>query len=126
MKKRFAVIGYGGQGAWHTRQILASDVAELKGVYDIDPIRNRIAEENLIRVYESVDAVLSDPDVDAVVIATPNDVHKDLVIRSLQSGKNVISEKPAEMTVHNFDEMAAEAKRSGKLFSVHQNRRWDV
>ncbi|MFQ8953984.1 MAG: hypothetical protein ACLR56_13895 [Oscillospiraceae bacterium] len=37
MKKNFAVIGYGGQGGWHTRQILASDVAALTGIYDIDP-----------------------------------------------------------------------------------------
>ncbi len=36
MKKNFAVIGYGGQGGWHTRQILASDVAALTGIYDID------------------------------------------------------------------------------------------
>ena len=46
MKKNFAVIGYGGQGGWHTRQILASDVAALTGIYDIDPKKAELAEKN--------------------------------------------------------------------------------
>ena len=35
MKKRIAVIGYGGQGAWHCTKALASDVVELAGIFDI-------------------------------------------------------------------------------------------
>ncbi len=126
MKRTFAVIGYGGQGAWHTRQILSSDVAALSGVYDIDPAKNAAAEKNGIRAYASVDGLLSDGGVESVVIAVPNDAHKELVIKSLEAGKNVICEKPVEMTVAAFDDMTAAAGRAGKLFTVHQNRRWDV
>lgn len=126
MKKNFAVIGYGGQGAWHTRQILSSDVAALTGVYDIDPAKNALAEKNGIHAYSSFEEVLADKAVETVVIAVPNDDHKELVIRSLEAGKNVICEKPVEMSVAAFDEMTAAADKSGKLFTVHQNRRWDV
>ena len=126
MKKNFAVIGYGGQGAWHTRQILASDVAALTGVYDIDPAKNALAEKNGIHAYSSFEEVLADKAVETVVIAVPNDDHKELVIKSLEAGKNVICEKPVEMSVAAFDEMTAAADKSGKLFTVHQNRRWDV
>lgn len=126
MKKNFAVIGYGGQGAWHTRQILSSDVAALTGVYDIDPAKNALAEKNGIHAYSSFEEVLNDSMVETVVIAVPNDDHKELVIRSLEAGKNVICEKPVEMSVAAFDEMTAVADKSGKLFTVHQNRRWDV
>ena len=126
MKKSFAVIGYGGQGAWHTRQILASDVASLAGVYDIDPAKNAAAEQNGIHAYGSLDDLLADSAVESVVIAVPNDDHKELVIKSLEAGKNVICEKPVEMSVAAFDEMTAAADRTGKLFTVHQNRRWDV
>ncbi len=126
MKKTFAVIGYGGQGAWHTRQILASDVAELVGVYDIDSAKNDKAIENGIKAYASFEDVLADTLVDNIVIAVPNDDHKELVVRSLEAGKNVICEKPVEMSVKAFDEMTAAAEKSGKLFTVHQNRRWDV
>ena len=126
MKKNFAVIGYGGQGAWHTRQILASEVAALTGVYDIDPAKNALAEKNGIHAYSSFEEVLADNAVETVVIAVPNDDHKELVIKSLEAGKNVICEKPVEMSVAAFDEMTAAADKSGKLFTVHQNRRWDV
>ncbi len=126
MRKRIAVIGYGGQGAWHTRQIMSSDVASLAGVYDVDPVKVQKAEEDGIRVYPTVDALLADEAVEAVVVATPNDSHREMVIRCLNAGKNVICEKPVEMSVKAFDEMAAAAQSSGKLFTVHQNRRWDV
>ena len=126
MKKNFAVIGYGGQGGWHTRQILASDVAALTGIYDIDPKKAELAEKNGIHAYASYDEVLADTAVDAVVIAVPNDCHKELVIKALSKGKNVICEKPVEMSVAALDEMIAAADKSGKFFTVHQNRRWDV
>lgn len=126
MKKNVVVIGYGGQGSWHCKQILNSDVAALAGIYDIEPKRCEAARSNNIRVYESFEAVLEDCEVDIVVVAVPNDSHKELVIRALEAGKNVICEKPVEMSVAAFDEMANAAEKTGKLFSVHQNRRWDV
>lgn len=124
--KNIAVIGYGGQGAWHCKQILASDVAQLAGVYDINPKRMDAAREDGIFTYDNSQAIFNDAKVDIVVIAVPNDDHKSLVIEALEAGKNVICEKPVEMTVAAFDQMADAAKKSGKLFSVHQNRRWDV
>ncbi len=126
MKEQFAVIGYGGQGAWHTRQIIASDVASLAGVYDIDPAKVQRALENGIHGYSTIEALLADEAVKVVVVATPNDSHRELVIRCLNAGKHVICEKPVEMSVTAFDEMVAAAEHSGKLFTVHQNRRWDV
>ena len=126
MKKKIAVVGYGGQGAWHCDQILKSDVVELAGTYDIREIRNEAARNKGIFVYDSFESILDDNSVDAVVIAVPNDSHKKLVVDALDSGKNVICEKPVEMSVAAFDEMVAAAERNGKLFTVHQNRRWDV
>lgn len=126
LKKNFAVIGYGGQGGWHTRQILASEVASLVGIYDIDCKKSELAETNGIHAYASFEEVLADSSVDAVVIAVPNDVHRELVVKALDAGKHVICEKPVEMSVAAFDEMKAAADRSGCLFTVHQNRRWDV
>ena len=72
MKKSFAVIGYGGQGAWHTRQILASDVASLAGVYDIDPAKNAAAEQNGIHAYGSLEELLADSNY-ATLTAVQND-----------------------------------------------------
>lgn len=126
MKKNVAVIGYGGQGAWHCNQILNSDVVALAGTYDIREVRRTAAKENGIFVYDSNEAILKDENVEIVVIAIPNDDHLEWVIKALKAGKNVICEKPVEMSVAALDKMIAAAKESGKLFSVHQNRRWDV
>jgi len=127
MKKlNVAVIGYGGQGAWHCGQVLKSDVVALSGTYDIKENRRNAAKENGIFVYESNEAIFADKNVDIIVVATPNDVHEDLVVTGLKSGHNVICEKPVALTVDSFDRMVAASKESGKVFSVHQNRRWDV
>ena len=124
--KKIAVIGYGGQGAWHCGQILKSDVCTLAGIYDIREVRRNAAAANGIHVYGSNEALLADPEVDAVVVATPNDFHEPLVIAGLEAGKHVICEKPVEMSVASVDRMVAAAKKAGKLFTVHHNRRWDV
>ncbi len=124
--KNVAVIGYGGQGAWHCKQILKSDVCTLAGTYDVREIRRDAAKNDGVKVYESNEAIFADPAVDIVVVAVPNDRHKDLVISALEAGKNVICEKPVEMSVKAFDEMVDASKRTGKFFTVHQNRRWDV
>ena len=126
MKKHVVVIGYGGQGGWHANHALNSDVVSLRGIYDIKPERNALAESKSIHAYASYEEVLADKSVDIIVIAVPNDDHKSLVIRALEAGKSVVCEKPVEMTVKALDEMIEASNRTGKLFTVHQNRRWDV
>jgi len=124
--KNIAVIGYGGQGAWHCGQIMKSNVCTLAGTYDIRQVRREAAAANGIRVYGSNEELLADPRVDAVVVATPNDLHEELAVAALEAGKHVICEKPVEMSVAALDRMLEACEKSGKLFTVHQNRRWDV
>ena len=126
MKKNIAIVGFGGQGGWHGDHALKSDVVSLAGIYDIKETRCEYARSKGIDVYESFDAVLTDENVDIVVCATPNDVHEEIVIKSLKAGKNVVCEKPVEMSVKALDKMIKASEETGKLFTVHQNRRWDV
>ena len=123
----FAVIGYGGMGSWHTRKIKEEmgEYAELIGIYDIDPARNKVAEENGIHAFASREELLADERIDLVTVATPNDYHKEIVMAALRAGKNVISEKPVTLSSADLEEMIACANECGKLFTVHQNRRWD-
>lgn len=126
MKKKLAIVGYGGQGAWHASWALKSDVVSLAGIYDIAEKRMRAASDAGIRTYASLEEICADESVDIVLCATPNDVHKDIVITALRAGKHVVCEKPVALSVAEFDEMCAAAMTSGKIFTVHQNRRWDV
>lgn len=122
-----AVIGYGGMGGWHTRKLLneMQNDCELLGIYDIKPERGRVAEENGIHSYASREELLADERIDLVTIATPNDYHKEIAIAAMKAGKNVISEKPVTLSSADLEEMIAASKQYGKLFTVHQNRRWD-
>ena len=126
MKTKFAVIGYGGQGGWHTEQIKKSDVAELVGVFDNRKEKRTLAEERGLKAYPSLKALLADDEIEAVVIATPNDEHKELCEAALEAGKHVICEKPVTLSVEDFDEIAELANQKNLIFTVHQNRRWDV
>jgi predicted dehydrogenase len=119
------VVGYGGMGGWHTDRIRDMEKFNLAGVWDIDPARLEVAKERGIRAYGSFEEVLADDSVSLLVIATWNDVHKPLCIAAMEAGKNVISEKPVTLSVVDLDEMIAVANRTGRLFTVHQNRRWD-
>ncbi len=126
MKKNLVVVGYGGMGGWHTQHALKSDVVNLKGIYDIDPKKTTLARERGIFAYDSLEAVLSDKEVDLVTVAIPNDSHIGTVVKALEAGKNVICEKPVAMDSRELEEMISAAEKSGRIFSVHQNRRFDV
>lgn len=126
MKKKIAIIGYGGMGSWHVNHALKSDVIELAGIYDIDPQKVEKAKANGIYAYSSLDEVINDKSVELVTIAIPNDVHLDTVVRCLLGGKHVICEKPVALSTSDLNMMIDASKKSGKLFTVHQNRRFDV
>lgn len=98
---------------------------KLKGVYDIREERRAWAASFGIYNYESYEAMLADPELDIVLIATPNHLHKDMAIRALGAGKHVLCEKPVMMTSADLEEVLAVAKETGKVFYPRQNRRWD-
>ena len=70
------------------------------------------------------DAVIDDPDVDVVVIATPHDTHASLAARALRAGKHVFCEKPLALTVEELDEVEAAWREGAGTLFVGFNRRW--
>lgn len=125
--KNLVVIGYGGMGGgFHVKHALEDGVVNLLGIFDTDPEKQKKAEANGIYSYSSLDEVLSDERVDICTVAIPNDDHLETVVRCLEAGKNVICEKPVALSSADLDAMITAAQKAGKVFSVHQNRRWDV
>lgn len=124
-KLNLVVIGYGGMGGYHIGRLKDNPFIRVTGIYDIDPARRRAAVEAGLKSYDSKAAVMADKTVDAILVATPNDVHPEYVIAAAEAGKHVISEKPVANSVREFDEMCAAADKAGVVFTVHQNRRWD-
>ncbi|NLZ88687.1 MAG: Gfo/Idh/MocA family oxidoreductase, partial [Clostridiales bacterium] len=126
MKHRLAVIGYGGMGGWHHENIKERvPEIEVVGAYDVRPEALEKAKERGLHAYASQDELLRDKSIDIVTIATPNDFHKPIAIACLEAGKNVVCEKPVTLNAGELEDILAVANRTGKLFTVHQNRRWD-
>lgn len=125
-KLNLVVIGYGGMGGWHVQHALDSDTVNLLGVYDVKAERNALAESRGIHAYASYEEVLADERVDLLTVAIPNDEHESVCIRAMEAGKHVICEKPATLSCDSLQRMIDAANRTGRVFSVHQNRRWDV
>lgn len=120
-----AIVGYGGMGSWHAKLLKSMPEARLCGVYDINPTRCKAALRAGIRAYDSYRELLNDPEVELLIVAVPNDVHKELSILAMDAGKNVICEKPVALSSGELEEMISAAERNGVLFTVNQNRRWD-
>ncbi len=68
-----------------------------------------------LKVHESYDALLADPNIDAVYIPLPNHLHVEWTIKALEAGKNVLCEKPIAMNEAEFDRLIAARNKSGKL-----------
>lgn len=124
-KYSVAVIGFGGMGEWHCRQLKTMKEINLSGIYDILPERAKAAEEAGIHAYSSLEELLSDGEVNVVTIATPNDIHKEIAIKAMEAKKNVVCEKPVTLCSTDLLEMIKASEKNNVLFTVHQNRRWD-
>ena len=126
-RPRIAVIGYGWWGRdCHCRLISLAGGLELYGVATTDPAKlGAIRSQQNCQAFPSYEAAFRDPDVDAVVIATPNHTHADLAIRALTAGKHVVTDKIMCLTLADCDRMIAASQSADRLLTVFQNRRLD-
>ncbi|MCM3256615.1 Gfo/Idh/MocA family oxidoreductase [Paenibacillus lautus] len=124
-KQAIVIVGYGGMGSYHAKLIKDNAFLEVTGTYDILEERRKASREDGYSAYESYEQVLNDDAVGVVLIATPNDVHKELALQAFAAGKHVICEKPVTLSVSDFKDMVSAADAAGRVLMVHQNRRWD-
>ena len=122
---KWALIGYGGMGRWHVEKLRTLPEFEIAGVYDILPERREAAVKDGLTAYDSLESLLADASVELVTIATPNDLHRPIAIQAMAAGKHVISEKPVTLSSRDLQAMIGASRKYGRIFSVHQNRRWD-
>lgn len=119
------IIGFGYMGNFHLNRSRVVAGIEVIAAYDIDENKCQDAIEENLKTYDNLDEFLANSDIELVIICTPNDVHAELAIRSLNAGKHVLCEKPATLTVEELTAVIDCAKSNNKLFTIHQNRRWD-
>lgn len=125
---RVGIAGLGRSG-WN---IHAKSLATLPDRYRVvavmDPEPERCAEAvaaHGCRVHADFDALAADPDLDLIVVASPNHLHADHAVAALDAGKHVVCEKPFALTVEEADRAIAASERSGRVLTPFQNRRYE-
>lgn len=122
----FGIIGYGGMASYHHLRTQKPKQMQYKAAFDTNPDRLQKAQKDGLIAYSALEDLLADKEIDTVLIATPNDSHKDLAIAAMEAGKNVICEKPVAMNAEELSEMLAAAEKNHVIFTAHQNRRMDA
>jgi predicted dehydrogenase len=122
---RVALLGYGFAGrTFHAPLIRAVPGLELRVVASRQAEAVRAALPDATVVASAGDAA-THPDVDLVVIATPNAAHAPLAEAALRAGKHVVVDKPFTVTLAEARALCALAETRGRVLSVFHNRRWD-
>jgi scyllo-inositol 2-dehydrogenase (NADP+) len=78
-----------------------------------------------VGIVKSFDALLLDPEIELVIVNTPDNTHYDLALKAINAGKNVIVEKPFTQSPEHAYALIEAARQKGVMLSVFQNRRWD-
>ncbi len=119
------LLGAGRIGAVHARAINRHDASRLVAIADAIPASaEKLAAQHGAQV-RSVDEIIADPGIDAVLIASPTDTHSDLIEAATAAGKAVLCEKPVDLDLERARACLKAATASGKPVMVGFNRRFD-
>jgi predicted dehydrogenase len=118
MKINVGIIGYGKMGK--TRHKAINETGDGKLI--------AISEPNLGEPLEQIpnlshDEIISHPDIDAIIVCTPNFLNKELTIKALNAGKHVFCEKPPAFTASDVQEIRESESKSGKKLMYGFNHR---
>ncbi|MCM8832612.1 MAG: Gfo/Idh/MocA family oxidoreductase [Candidatus Omnitrophica bacterium] len=124
------IIGYGpafNMGKHHAALINSTYGMKVIAFFDLNKERMEQAKKDFpeSKTYTDLKEFLKDEEIELAIIVTPHNTHKDLAISCLNSGKNVIVEKPMCIKLKEADEMIETANKKGLMLSVFHNRRWD-
>jgi predicted dehydrogenase len=128
---KLAVLGYGFMGSAHLAAMQRIDGVTVNSVSSrTRPSADRPARGNLklesgplpedVVWYPDWKEILKDPEIDAVDVCLPTDLHKEAILAALAAGKHVLCEKPMALNVEECDAILAAVKQSRQVFMVGQ------
>ena len=121
---RIGIAGTGGMGGNHARILSARPDVELVALFDTDPVAMNRLEKSLgmavqgLNHYASLESMIEEEKLDAIVIATPHTCHADRVRVSLKSGLHVLVEKPMATTTKDARDFIAYSEKANKVLSI--------
>ncbi len=121
---RLGIVGLGWFGGVLTEAARASGQAEVVSCFSrSEETRRAFADTHGCEAAESLDALLGDPAIAGVILATPHSTHADLIERTAAAGKHVFVEKPLALTIAEARRAIDATERAGVTLQVGHNRR---
>lgn len=119
-----ALLAYGMSG-----KVFHAPFLETNAGFDFYAVLERNEKKAIldypnIKSFSTIEELLSDENIELVVVNTPNNTHFDLAKKVLESKKHVLIEKPATTTSEEFSALLALAEKVNRKVFVYQNRRW--
>jgi predicted dehydrogenase len=125
-KVRLASVGLGRWARVLARGAQRGAEVELYSCFSRDAAKREAfqREFGVANAADSYEELLADPAVEGVIITTPNDTHKHMIIQALEAGKAVYTDKPIAHTLEDANQIAAAVRDTGAVFAVgHSSRR---
>lgn len=120
------IIGYGRIGRAHAEWLKVAKGIAAVAVFDPTPARRALAGEDGLRPGETIEALLDDPALEAVLVSTPTAMHFEHAALALRAGKHVLIEKPMTLDAAQALQLVELAERHRRVLSVFHCRRWDL
>lgn len=130
MEKKLKVgfVGLGGISSGHLSAVAESPLAEISALCDAneETLAKRSQEFKVTATFADYREMLRKTELDAVVIATPNALHKDIALAAVEAGKHVLCEKPLTADLADAIVLRDAVKASNKKFQVGMVRRFQA
>jgi scyllo-inositol 2-dehydrogenase (NADP+) len=118
------LVGYGMSGSsLHAPLITAEPGLRLRAVVSGHP--DRVRRDLTVPVLPTVADLLADPSIGLVVVAVPNEAHRDVAGAALSAGRHVVVDKPFAVTTGEADQLISLGTAHRRLIGVFHQRRWD-
>ena len=116
----YGLVGLGMGGETHARELAKLRGTRLAAVYGRDENKARAFAKkfNVPRTYSRFEALLEDPELDVVNVATPNGLHRDFAVEAANAGKHVVVEKPLEISLARAIEIVEACERNEVTLGV--------
>lgn len=119
-KVKIGIIGCGAIGSVHADAYAKVSDAEVTALFDIlpDKLRKKAEQHNVSKTYTSYQELLADPEIDAVSICVPNNMHAPMAIDAFRAGKHVMLEKPMALNAEQGEAILAARDAAGKKLQM--------
>jgi scyllo-inositol 2-dehydrogenase (NADP+) len=124
-KIRVGILSYGMSG-----KVFHAPLLHVNLGYEMKKVMQRTANDALerypyLQVVRTADDIIRDPEIDLVLVNTPDHTHVEYAKASLEAGKHVVVEKPFVLDVAEGEALIDLAKKKNRILTVFQSRRWE-